>query len=249
MKAKLLDFIEAHELSDDNIRLYSTLSNQSHEPSFYYDELGVFDMDELLDLPTVSVEKFSYNKATNLVHVILSIFSLDELETSDLRVSQTTEGMNGYPKDLKNVLIGFSDWDEVEKLIEEYPFLQAVELTKMDGQSYWKNVGERYGVFSIFTAEEQINIKGCDWTIFKPDSDLLVLQETLSTFSVEDVANDPDKYKNMIEKFANNCDYYDDLESDEILLVDSYGDTEILSPSMEFHEDVTTHTIGLIIKE
>lgn len=249
MKNQIISLIKEEFVFSCDVHFYENDSKDYIDLSDMLEKYDCDDIDELFSNRYLTIIDYDLceDYEDKEVHVYYNMFYLSDLENNGLVVAQTTEGMNGYPKDLTDVLIGFSSWKELEELTEKYPFLQVVELTRKDGQSFWKNTGE---IYECFSAQRQYDEKGnCNWTEFEPESDLQVLQEALSTFSLSDIVNDADKYKDMIETFVQNCDDYEDLDEDELLIVDSYGINEILKPCMEFYEDVTTHTIGLIIKD
>lgn len=238
MKEQVLDFIASHELSDESIRIHST-NVYLKNPIDYFDEFGVFDMNELINLPTILVNNFYYDEKTGKLNLFISKFEINTLVKGNLRRSYITDALNGYPKNVKDVLIGFSSWSEIEKLIEEYPFLQAVELTKKDGQSYWQNHGERY---SEFSASEQISYYNDDFIEFDEDEERRYLAEELD--------EDASDYEEQKEEFEKRLAIQKGLDENSILGIEVGSAIEKeFHPSMEFYEDVTTHTIGLIIKD
>lgn len=65
---------------------------------------------------------------------------LDYADSLGLQVVEVTEGMNGYPKNLSNAVIGFDTWEDAEDFAKETE-RQIVRMTKRDGHQFWYSSG------------------------------------------------------------------------------------------------------------
>lgn len=68
---------------------------------------------------------------------------------SGLDIIETTTDLGGYPRNLKNAIIGFSTYEEAESLANEYG-LRVTTFEKRDGWQLWvRNNGITYGALEI----------------------------------------------------------------------------------------------------
>ena len=74
--------------------------------------------------------------------------SINEIASENgLQVIDTTTGLNGYPQSLKKAIIGFEDFEQAEKLAEEY-HLDIEIFTKRDGWQLWnRDANSAYDAF------------------------------------------------------------------------------------------------------
>lgn len=58
-------------------------------------------------------------------------------ETHNLEIVNTTGGWNGYPSQIRPMLIGFKNFQEFKKIAEQYPQLEHFSLDRKDGHQLW----------------------------------------------------------------------------------------------------------------
>jgi hypothetical protein len=65
-----------------------------------------------------------------------------------LDIITTTEGMNGYPRNLKNAVSGFDSFEEAKRCARETGGTVCL-VSRRDGHEFWKNCGLTYGPIEI----------------------------------------------------------------------------------------------------
>lgn len=68
----------------------------------------------------------------------LSLAEIADLE--GLRYVETTSGNNGYPQNIQDAIVGFEDWEQLEKVAEKYN-LNPINLHKRDGWQLYERQG------------------------------------------------------------------------------------------------------------
>ena len=68
----------------------------------------------------------------------LSLAEIADIE--GLRYVETTSGTNGYPQNIKDAIVGFENWEQLEKVAEKYN-LNPVNLHKRDGWQLYERQG------------------------------------------------------------------------------------------------------------
>lgn len=76
----------------------------------------------------------------------------DLAEQEGLHFVETTSESNGYPRNLKDALIGFDTFDEAEALAKEHG-LDIMLLHKRDGWQLWHRKGNAYEPMTITSAD------------------------------------------------------------------------------------------------
>jgi hypothetical protein len=86
-------------------------------------------------------------------------------DENKLHAVTTSKGTNGYPKDLKDAIIGFKNWEQAEKLAEKYE-LKIIKIHKRYGWDLFeRNESEVHEPIKI-TAE----MYGDDYAVWKGDN-------------------------------------------------------------------------------
>ena len=67
--------------------------------------------------------------------------SLEEIaDIEELEYVETTIGTNGYPQNIQGAIIGFGDWEQLEKIATKYN-LEAINLYSKDGWQLYERQG------------------------------------------------------------------------------------------------------------
>lgn len=142
---------------------------------------------------------------------------LDYAYHHSLEVVETTEGNNGYPLNLKKLIIGFEsfkDAQECAKAINGGIFF----ISKRDGHEFWKNEGRAFGPLEIndkwFDDDHEVirEVSASQWW----EDTYADLKETV--LPPEGVCPTPDKLIEIIQTFQNYSNVYEmiqDLEANE----------------------------------
>ena len=68
----------------------------------------------------------------------LSLAEIADVE--GLEYLETTSGMSGYPQNIKGAIVGFEDWEQLEKIAIKYN-LNAINLHGRDGWQLYERQG------------------------------------------------------------------------------------------------------------
>ncbi len=108
-------------------------------------------------------------------------------QENNLQVIETTTGMNGYPQNLRNAIIGFDNFDEAKTLATKYG-LRITTFFKKDGWQLWNRTGNiTYRPMHITSSDY-----GDDYTHYSCSDAILF-------------------YENEVQPFLENFDNLDDL--------------------------------------
>ena len=163
-----------------------------------------------------------------------------------LEMGETTEGMNGYPKNLKPIMLcGEADnFDEIKAIAEEYD-LEIVKLHKKAGWDLWENKGRTNKPYHISGSDYGDNYRG----IGKMKETDYVKNEITDGHRFDD-CEDFEELHTRLHMHKIIYDEIEEMEDDEIVII-GYGefyDTIKKRPISWLH-DTHMWTIGLIEKE
>jgi len=161
-------------------------------------------------------------------------------ETNGLTYAESTSGSNGYPSNIKGIIIDFENFEDAENLAEKHN-LSVEYFQKKDGWQLWertgnqahepmKNSSDDYG--DNYSQLEKMNEK-----VFYESE----VKDSLENFdNLEDLQNFLSKKQELFEEIEN-------MEVDEIVITcqGEYYET-IKKESMYFTHDTNHVTIGLI---
>src|SRR5574344_1968453 len=68
----------------------------------------------------------------------LSLREISDIE--GLKYVETTSGMNGYPENIQDAIVGFDNWEQMEEIAEKYS-LSPINLHKRDGWRLYERMG------------------------------------------------------------------------------------------------------------
>lgn len=163
-----------------------------------------------------------------------------------LQVITTTTGMNGYPQSLKKAIIGFEDFEQAEKLAEEY-HLDIEVFTKRDGWDLWSRGGD--SAYDAF--ERSADDYGENYQQFSADmSQDDFLQQVGAASYIDELADEEDGLDRIEEYIKGLRELYDEIaiaDDDEIVIAegDEYVET-IKEKTMQYSYDTKHYVIGLI---
>lgn len=132
-----------------------------------------------------------------------------------LQTAEITQGLNGYPKELKPVAIGFDSFEAAEEFADHIGG-EVVELRQRDGHQFWENRGPVHGPFT------PMDILG------KHNDDYYIVDGTEKEPTREEAKAIESLKAGQVCLF-NNGSHVEDV--DQI--------------SIHFHVDVYTYTIGV----
>ena len=190
-----------------------------------------------------------------------------------LELIETTDQRNGYPSCLRYAIIGFENWSELEKIQiefgidDEYPKI----FTQKAGWNLWyrtnntafkpfendddiqSTYGDNYNIFDRdFAWQYIIDTIDCDMNNrydtknIKSVEDVKQLIKDNEDSDDEDVLEDVEKMKELLDNFDELCREEDMAGEDSFILTDCghYYDT-ILKKSMDFNFDTEYKSIGI----
>lgn len=176
--------------------------------------------------------------------------TIDEIASeNELQVITTTTGMNGYPQSLKKAIIGFENFEQAEKLAEEY-HLDIEIFTKRDGWQLWsRNNNSAYDAF-----ERSAEDYGENYQQFSADmSQNDFLQQVGAASFIDELADEEDGLDRIEDYIKGLRELYDEIaiaDDDEIVIAegDVYVET-IKEKTMQYSYDTKHYVIGLINNE
>lgn len=156
-------------------------------------------------------------------------------------IVETTQGMNGYPSNLRKAVIGFGCFGEAEEFANHHKG-KVVELCKRDGWQFWKQVRVTDVPFCMTASNF-----GAEYTALELEDRNNWWQE--EKFQINDCIDESDHYEfldwssrvlEILEAFDALC------ENELVLLKEGKFDSIIKKYVIRYKEDVYTHIIGVV---
>lgn len=173
--------------------------------------------------------------------------SINEIASeNDLQVITTTTALNGYPQALKKAIIGFEDFEQAEKLAEEY-HLDIEIFTKRDGWDLWSRDNKHtYDAFERSASDYGENYQQFEADMSQDD----FLQQIGAADFIQGLAEEEDgldKIEDYIKDLRNLYNEIEIADDDEIVIAegDTYVET-IKVKTMQYSYDTKHYVIGLI---
>lgn len=173
--------------------------------------------------------------------------SINEIASENgLQVISTTTGLNGYPRSLKKAIIGFENYEQAEKLAEEY-HLDIEIFTKRDGWQLWSR--DNNSAYDAF--ERSASDYGDDYQQFEANMSQDDFLQQVGAASFIDGLTDEEDGLDKIEDYIKGLrELYDEIaiaDDDEIVIAngDVYVET-IKEKTMQYSYDTKHYVIGLI---
>ena len=168
-------------------------------------------------------------------------------DNNGLTYAESTSGSNGYPSNIKGIIIGFEYFQDAEELAEKHG-LSIEFFLKKDGWQLWERTNNQ--------AHEPMKNSSDDYgdnysQLEKMSESEFITNEVAETITalIEDGA-DFDTIENFIKDKRKLFNEIEIMEDDEIVITyqGSYYET-IKKQSMYFSHDTKHITIGLIDRE
>ncbi len=173
--------------------------------------------------------------------------SINEIASENgLQVINTTTGLNGYPQSLKEAIIGFEDFEQAEKLAEEYD-LDIEIFTKRDGWQFWnRDNNSAYDAFERSASDYGENFQQFEAQISQDE----FLQQVGASSFIDELADEEDGLDRIEEYMKDLRVLYNAIakaSDDEIVIADGdvYVET-IKGKTMQYSYDTKNYVIGLI---
>ena len=173
--------------------------------------------------------------------------SMNEIASENgLMVINTTTGLNGYPQSLKEAIIGFDNFEQAEKLAEEYQ-LDIEIFTKRDGWQFWnRDNNSAYDAFERSASDYGENFQQFESNMSQDD----FLQQVGAAEFIDELADEEDGLDRIEEYMKDLRVLYNAIakaDDDEIVIADGdvYVET-IKEKTMQFSYDTKNYVIGLI---
>ena len=173
--------------------------------------------------------------------------SMNEIASENgLMVINTTTGLNGYPQSLKEAIIGFDDFEQAEKMAEEYQ-LDIEIFTKRDGWQFWnRDNNSAYDAFERSASDYGENFQQFESNMSQDD----FLQQVGAAEFIDELADEEDGLDRIEEYMKDLRVLYNAIakaDDDEIVIADGdvYVET-IKEKTMQFSYDTKNYVIGLI---
>lgn len=163
-----------------------------------------------------------------------------------LHVIETTTGLNGYPQCLKEAIIGFENFEQAEKLAEEY-HLDIEIFTKRDGWQLWSRDNNRaYDAFERSAEDYGENYQQFEANMSQDD----FLQQVGAASFIDGLTDEEDGLDRIEDYITDLRKLYDEIaitNDDEIVIADGdvYVET-IKKRTMQYSYDTKHYVIGLI---
>ena len=197
------------------------------------------------------------------------VYNILEAVAADLnlRVVETTTERSGYPKNLWYSLIGFRDETHYKQAqcaladaVADYKkgtqdqdgiacdlSVRAQVLQRRDGHDLWTvnqtTLCSLIDVFDLMDMKRDEDGVSAIYTSSDDEDDLVydlkgVIDGMTSFGDIREVVDRYEKYKEIIE----------DLEENQMLVIDNYGNHEVLPiKASSYHDDATSYSIALTV--
>lgn len=170
-----------------------------------------------------------------------SIYEIAEI--NNLRLIETTTGMNGYPRECKHALIGFDNFEEAERIAEEYN-LRITTFFKRDGWKLWeRNLDTTHSAMNI-TADDY----GDDYRSFCAAEEKTYFEDEVKPFLSD--FEDFEELQEFLNKRKEVFENIQKLTEDEIVITRDGRFYKIVEhTTMQWSHDTKTYAIGVIDDE
>lgn len=167
---------------------------------------------------------------------------LTSADQQNLTIVEVTEGLNGYPKNLKKAVTGFDFFYEAEQFAKIYQ-KRTVLLSKRDGHEFWKYCRDAYEALQI--DESWI---GDNNVIFRTREEWWETEKNYLKDCILQEDTTADDFKEHIERILNihnTFDYVFENQQVRMCMGNSYPEI-IPMTAMRYHDsDVTDYAIAV----
>lgn len=241
------DETTVHSLSYDGLKGELTRADWK-EDSFIAD-FDETDQEKILEYMYICLlfadeeeEELSFLDYMNIYEIFEDLnkeLSLAEIADNEgLKYVESTSGINGYPKNIQDAIVGFDNWEQLEKVAKKYN-LNAINLHKRDGWQLY----ERQGI-PTEPYKNSCNDYGDDYSECY-DADAYQKQVMEDAFPYLEFSTFEDIEKWLKEK----KEVYEELltcgENEIVITNQGRFYEKINETSMEFSHDTHNYIIGL----
>ena len=167
-------------------------------------------------------------------------------ETNGFTYAESTSGSNGYPSNIKGIIIGFENFKDAENLAEKHN-LSVEFFKKKDGWQLWERTGNQAHEPMKNSSEDY----GDNYSQFEKISESEFIDNEVSQV-LRDALEDKDRRTfDFLETFlAEKKKLFNEIEimEDDEMVITCHGDyyETIKKQSMYWAHDTRHITIGLI---
>ena len=158
------------------------------------------------------------------------------------KLIETTSDLTGYPRSLRPAIVGFSSFDQIEKVASEYGL--SIEFFKTRcGWSLWHRTNnkafEPWSAFDVFSSDFYDVWEKMSFDDFVRNVDFFGQLADCSDF---------DGVESLASFYGDLFDQFSFLDDDEVLVFNRDSKRSFTSSRslVEYGEDVWTYSIGLI---
>ena len=155
-----------------------------------------------------------------------------------LEYIETTSGMNGYPLNIQGAIIGYDDWEHLEKVAEKYN-LNAINLHRRDGWQLY----ERQGI-ATEPYKNSCNDYGDDYAEYN-NADAYEREIMEDVFPYAELTT----FEEVEKWVKERKEVYEELltcgENEIVITYQGRFYEKINETSMSFYHDTHTYVIGL----
>ena len=208
--------------------LKGELTRKEWEKDCFIADFDEIDQEKILDYMNI-FEIFADEKE-------LSLREIADIE--GLEYIETTSGMNGYPQNIQGAIVGFEDWEQLEKIAIKYN-LNAINLHGRDGWQLYERQGTASEPFKNSSEDY-----GDDYSQ-EDDADSYQKSEMEDVFPHLDLAT----FEEVEEWLDDRKKVYDELltcgENEIVITYQGRFYEKIEQTSMSFSHDTHNYIIGL----
>ena len=215
-----------HSLSYDGLQ--GELTREEWEEDCFINDFLECDQEKILDYMNI-YEIFADEEE-------LSLEEIADIE--GLEYIETTSGTNGYPQDIQEAIVGFEDWEQLEKIAIKYN-LNAINLHGRDGWQLYERQGSASEPFKNSSEDYGDNYSQED------DADSYQKSEMEDVFPHLDLAT----FEEVEEWLKERKEVYNELltcgENEIVITYQGRFYEKIEETSMCFMHDTHYYIIGL----
>ena len=224
-------------------KIFETINLDIQEVADFIEEQGLeFICNDKMQVET-SEEDFEtlIERFPELDYVEAEEDTLEDIAVKNgLDIVETTSERSGYPRNLKDVLVGFGSFGNAEQIAKEYG-LTLIWIDKRDGWQLWHRGDRTYEPMSISSSDF-----GDDYNFENNADDFMdMARERISDMC--DNGASFDEIREYMEKVEKVTDAIDDLEDDQMVVTccGEYYDTIDLHPIYFSYDTKTTQLAAI----
>ena len=165
-------------------------------------------------------------------------------EENNLQIKETTTGRNGYPENIRKMITGFDNWEQLQSLLNLLPESDWNEIKSFKIRDGWHFHQEEGYLFEPYTHNDYLNKAGDNYNEVNIDAEFEFLGEQLSENYdnlnlIKDISN---RLTSLIFLLEN-----EDFSEDNKAII-YHEDYEVMPHEfMSYNHDVWTYRIGIYL--